>query len=110
MGWRFQKRVRIFKGLTLNLGKKGASFTIGRPGASINVSRDKVTANVGIPGTGISYRETIAGKGAVPAPAERDERRESAPALPEQTEPVGSTFLALMLLLVLVAVLLGLIF
>jgi hypothetical protein len=33
MGFRFQKRIRLFKGLTLNLGKSGTSWTVGGPGA-----------------------------------------------------------------------------
>lgn len=59
MGFRFQKRIRIFKGLTLNLSKSGSSWTVGRPGASVNFREDKVTGNVGIPGTGLSYRQSI---------------------------------------------------
>ena len=59
MGFRFQKRIRIFKGLTLNLSKSGTSWTVGGKGASINVRGDKVTGNAGIPGTGISYRERL---------------------------------------------------
>jgi len=59
MGFRFQKRIRIFKGLTLNLSKSGSSWTVGRPGASVNFRGDKVTGNVGIPGTGVSYRESL---------------------------------------------------
>lgn len=61
MGLRFQKRIRLFKGLTLNLSKSGGSLTLGGPGASVNVGRKRVTGNVGIPGTGVSYRETLAG-------------------------------------------------
>ena len=59
MGFRFQKRIRIFKGLTLNLSKSGTSWTLGGPGASVNVRGDKVTGTVGVPGTGLSYRETL---------------------------------------------------
>lgn len=59
MGFRFQKRIRIFKGLTLNLSKSGSSWTVGRPGASVNIREDKVTGNVGVPGTGLSYRQTL---------------------------------------------------
>jgi hypothetical protein len=59
MGLRFQKRIRIFKGLTLNLSKSGASFTVGGRGASVNFSKDKVTGNIGIPGTGLSYRQRL---------------------------------------------------
>jgi hypothetical protein len=59
MGFRFQKRIRIFKGLTLNLSKSGASWTVGGPGASVNIRDSKVTGTVGVPGTGLSYRETL---------------------------------------------------
>ena len=59
MGFRFQKRIRLFKGLTVNLSKSGASWTVGGRGASINVRGDKITGNAGIPGTGISYRERL---------------------------------------------------
>ena len=57
MGFRFQKRIRIFKGLTLNLSKSGTSWTAGGRGMSLNVRGDKVTGTAGIPGTSISYRE-----------------------------------------------------
>jgi hypothetical protein len=59
MGFRFQKRIRIFKGLTLNLSNSGTSWTIGGPGASVNVRGEKVTGTVGAPGTGLSYRQTL---------------------------------------------------
>ena len=59
MGFRFQKRIRIFKGLTLNLSKSGTSWTVGSPGASVNVRADNVTGMVGAPGTGLSYRQTL---------------------------------------------------
>ncbi|MFY7917066.1 MAG: DUF4236 domain-containing protein [Rubrivivax sp.] len=59
MGFRFQKRIRIFKGLTLNLSKSGTSWTVGGPGASVNVRGEKVTGTVGAPGTGLSYRQTL---------------------------------------------------
>ena len=49
MGFRFQKRIRIFKGLTLNLSKSGTSWTVGGPGASVNVRGDKLTEYLGIP-------------------------------------------------------------
>jgi hypothetical protein len=59
MGFRFQKRIRIFKALTLNISKTGTSWTLGHPGASINIRGKKVTGSVGIPGSGLSYRETL---------------------------------------------------
>ncbi len=59
MGFRFQKRIRIFKGLTLNLSKSGTSWSVGGRGASVNLKDGKTTGNVGIPGTGLSYRERL---------------------------------------------------
>lgn len=59
MGLRFQKRIRLFKGLTLNLSKTGTSFSLGGRGASVNIRGDKVTGTVGIPGTGLSYRDRL---------------------------------------------------
>lgn len=59
MGLRFQKRIRLFKGVTLNLSKTGASVSLGGRGARVNLRGDKVTGTVGIPGTGISYRERL---------------------------------------------------
>ena len=59
MGFRFQKRIRLFKGLTLNLSKTGTSWTIGGRGASVNIRDGKATGNVGIPGTGLSYRSRL---------------------------------------------------
>ena len=59
MGFRFQKRIRLFKGLTLNLSKTGTSWTIGGRGASVNIKDGKATGNVGIPGTGLSYRSRL---------------------------------------------------
>ena len=71
MGFRFQKRIRIFKGLTLNLSKSGSSWTVGRPSLSVNIKDEKVTGNVGIPGTGLSYRQSLNQSGTPEEPAMR---------------------------------------
>ena len=63
MGFRFQKRIRIFKGLTLNLSNSGTSWSVGGRGASVNLKGGKTTGNVGIPGTGLSYRERLDNNG-----------------------------------------------
>ena len=71
MGFRLQKRIRIFKGLTLNLSKTGTSLTVGGRGASINIRGKKVTANAGIPGTGISYRQRIDNQSSTSVPVNK---------------------------------------
>ena len=57
MGIRFQKRVKILPGVTLNLGKSGGSVSFGGRGAKITVGPKGTRKTVGIPGTGISYTE-----------------------------------------------------
>ena len=71
MGFRFQKRIRIFKGQTLNLSKSGSSWTVGSPGVSVNIKDEKATGNVGITGTGLSYRQSLNQSGTPEEPARR---------------------------------------
>jgi hypothetical protein len=59
MGLRFQKRITLFKGLSINLSKTGASVSVGPRGANLNIRGDQVTGSIGIPGTGISYRQRL---------------------------------------------------
>jgi len=59
MGLRFQKRITLFKGLTINLSKTGASVSVGPRGAKLNIRGDIVTGSVGLPGSGISYRQRL---------------------------------------------------
>jgi hypothetical protein len=72
MGFRFRKRIRIAKGLYLNLGRRSGSLSIGRRGATMNISEKGVHETVGLPGTGISYRthraKIMATRGPVKAP------------------------------------------
>ena len=55
MGLRFQRRIRIFKGLTINLSKGGASLSAGVRGAKVNFSKLGTKTTIGLPGTGLSY-------------------------------------------------------
>ena len=65
MGFRFQKRISILPGVRINLSKSGASASVGSRRADVNIGKDGITANAGIPGTGLSYRQKIGrgGKG-----------------------------------------------
>lgn len=66
---RYRKRIRIMKGLTLNLSKSGVSMTAGVPGMSVNTGRRGTYLNTGIPGTGLYDRTRIGG-----SPASRPRR------------------------------------
>lgn len=59
MGFRFSKRISILPGVRLNLSGSGASLSVGPRGASVTVGKRGVYGNVGIPGTGLSYRERL---------------------------------------------------
>jgi Protein of unknown function (DUF4236) len=55
VGWRFQRRRKLFPGLTLNVGKHGPSMSVGPRGAKLNVGRRGLTATATLLGTGLSY-------------------------------------------------------
>ncbi|ERF61744.1 PF14020 family protein [Treponema socranskii subsp. socranskii VPI DR56BR1116 = ATCC 35536] len=59
MGLRYHKRIKICKGLYLNVSKSGVGLSLGQRGASLSVGSRGTYSNLGIPGTGISYRERI---------------------------------------------------
>lgn len=59
MGLRVNKRIKIAKGLYLNVGKKGMSASVKVGNVTYN-SRGRVTAS--IPGTGISYSTSLKDK------------------------------------------------
>lgn len=63
MGLRFQRILRIFPWLRINVSKGGLSGSVGPRGADVNIGRHGVTTNAGIPGTGISYRSRLGGHG-----------------------------------------------
>jgi hypothetical protein len=63
MAWRFRQRIRIAKGVHLNLAKRGvSSLSVGRPGATVNVGSEGAKLTVGAPGTGLSSTHKITGR------------------------------------------------
>lgn len=59
MALRFQKRIKILPGLRLNVSKTGVSWTVGTRGASVTTRDGNLSGNVGLPGTGPSYRKRL---------------------------------------------------
>ncbi len=64
MAFRFQKRVKIAPGVSLNFSKSGVSTSLGPRGAKVNLSSKGVRTTVGIPGTGLSWSEQNGWSGA----------------------------------------------
>jgi hypothetical protein len=64
MGFRFRKRIRLGKGIWINLSKKGGSLSVGGRGVTMNVSKKGVRDTFSAPGTGLSYQtKRVGGNG-----------------------------------------------
>lgn len=61
MALRFRRSIKIAPGLRVNLGKTGVSMSMGVRGATITAGSKGVYGNVGMPGTGLSYRTKLSG-------------------------------------------------
>ncbi|HMO18500.1 MAG TPA: DUF4236 domain-containing protein [Oligoflexia bacterium] len=59
MSLRFKKRIKIAPGVSLNVGKKSLSLSAGIKGLGLTSGTSGLHSNVGIPGSGISYRKKI---------------------------------------------------
>jgi uncharacterized protein (TIGR03382 family) len=55
VGWRFQRRKKLFPGMTLNVGKRSANVSVGRRGARMSAGTRGVGATLSLLGTGLSY-------------------------------------------------------
>lgn len=61
MALRFRKRIKLFKGVYLNVSNSGMSATIGARGASVNIGKRGAYLNIGIPHTGLYERVKLDG-------------------------------------------------
>lgn len=87
MSMRFRKTITLAPGLRLNLGARGVSVSAGPRGASVTLGRNGLFGNVGLPGTGLSYRTRLNGRRG-PA-AESDD-----PEAPAEVIPITVTIAA----------------
>lgn len=75
MGWRFNRRIRIFKGVYLNVSKSGTSLTARAKGFSVTTGKNHARMTIGIPGTGLSYSKVATNRtgqrGAINPPAQK---------------------------------------
>lgn len=84
MGLRFTRRITIFPGVRLNFSKGGVSLSIGPRGASITLGKRGVYGNVGLSGTGLSYRTRL------DSPARR--KGDGSPSLEGTSAMLGDSF------------------
>jgi hypothetical protein len=55
MAFRFQKRIKLMPGITLNLSRKGVSTSLGPRGAKVTLGHGQTRVTTGLPGSGISH-------------------------------------------------------
>lgn len=61
MSFRFQKRIKLFPGVHLNLSKGGVSLSLGAGPLTLNLGK-KSSVTASIPGTGISNKTYLVKK------------------------------------------------
>lgn len=61
MGFRFQRSVRIVKGVRLNISKSGLGVSVGPRGAKLTIGPSGTHVHAGLPGTGLYHRQKIGG-------------------------------------------------
>ncbi len=59
MGFRYFRRIRLFPGAYLNMGKTGTSLSLGPRGMKTTISPKGIRHSFGIPGTGWSYQTPL---------------------------------------------------
>ena len=59
MGFRFRKSISILPGVRVNLSNGTPSLSVGPRGASVSFGSRGTYANLGVPGTGLSYRTRL---------------------------------------------------
>lgn len=74
MGFRFRKSIRIIPGVRVNLSRSGVGTSLGSRGATVAVSKRGMRGTFGIPGSGLSWSQSLfgrrgPGRPAAPAPA-----------------------------------------
>lgn len=76
MAFRFRNTIRIAPGIRLNLGKAGVSLSAGVRGATVTAGQRGVFGNIGLPGTGMSYRTRLDKSPAHRRRVEQEEKRQ----------------------------------
>lgn len=67
MAFRFQKRIKLIPGVTINLSRRGVSTSVGATGARVTIGHGQTRTTVGLPGSGISHTSVTS------APAQNDQ-------------------------------------
>lgn len=66
MALNFRRRVKLAKGVHLDISKGGTSISLGGPGATMNLNTSGIRTTVGAPGAGVSDSHSIPGAAPMP--------------------------------------------
>lgn len=59
MAWIFRKRIKLAKGISLNISKSGIGVSAGGKGLTLSAGKRGAYLNANVPGTGLSNRTKI---------------------------------------------------
>ena len=82
MAFRFQRRIKLFNGLSINFSKSGISTSVGVKGARMTFGHGKTRTTIGLPGTGLSHSTVVSNQAA--RVADENGANEQQPAMPTQ--------------------------
>jgi hypothetical protein len=94
--FRFRRQIKLLPGVKLNINKKSTSVTVGGRGAHVTYNTNgQRTTSVGLPGTGLSWRDTrnVRRGGAQPAREQATAwwvNDDGIPATPNDPQELGS--------------------
>jgi hypothetical protein len=91
MGFRFQKRIKLLPGLTLNLSKKGVSTSLGVTGARVTYGHGRRRTTVGLPGSGLSNTSITTSSQKVGLADDRKRSTADIPRSPQRTDKAQAT-------------------
>ena len=92
MAFRFQKRIKILPGVSVNLSKSGVSTSVGPKGAKFTVGRGQTRVTTGLPSTGLSNTKIIKNTAST-------EPRPAAPETDTKNLLIGIGFIAFLILM-----------
>ncbi len=104
MGLIFRRSVRILPGLKVNIGKKGTSVTVGSKGAHVTYGKGRKSISVGVPGTGVYYRQSVPKKNGQSANRLYNQQNK----IPKRTKTENTTWAFVFLVVGIISILLAL--
>jgi hypothetical protein len=111
MGFRFQRRFKIFPGVRVNLSRSGVSTSIGTKGAHVTLGDGKIRETLSLPGSGLSYTHVEGSHQTQGNALLGADRPPDLANVPREARPLGlgRALAALLVFLLMVAVLINLV-